>query len=128
MISHTWGDEWFEANEKELYNSINWISKFYFRKVGKRIIMKEKYGTIRYQYTDLWIIKPEDALILFEIIHRACRKFHRVAPEICDDVITLINPITRLTAWYKGYFEGICWGAAKSRWASFNKKFYNPLR
>lgn len=124
MTYHTWGDEWPHWNE--LYTAQSWMIKMWWRSSGTNMQTKEKYGTIRYEYEWSWLKTNEDVLRWVEIVRRACRKFQNVAAELVEGV-HLDAKSSQLIAWYKGYFEGICWGARGSRWVGPGKKFTNPL-
>lgn len=47
---HYWDDEWFEKYGDDLYAAMDYIRR-YVRKYSRcHVSMKEKYGTIRYEY------------------------------------------------------------------------------
>lgn len=104
MTYHIWGDDWFEANEKDLHNAMKFIETMYKRRTGKYPMMKEKYGTIRYEFIELWLTSNEFCLILFEILRRACVKYPGVSPEIVSNIRPMIN---KKDHYYSGFFDGI---------------------
>ncbi len=114
---HDWSDDDFDFNG--LYKAEAWIEKFYSRSTGLRMMTKEKYGTIRYEYTHLWCKNKKHALKWFEIARRATVRFPEYAGEIISDIVPLINVVDKPTAYYKGYFEAVLWIKHKSKWESF---------
>ena len=122
----TGGDEWFQEHEHELHKAMTWIGKFYYRTTGKYICFKEKYGTVRYEMMWFWLKTEKDILTWLEILRRSVLKFQKIAAKLVHDVHLSVND-NPLIAYYKGYFEGICWGQRESRWASSGKKWKNPI-
>ncbi len=108
---------------KGLNDAQTWIRTIYRRMTGKSMITKEKYGTVRYEYTYLWIESDEQAVIFFEVVYRATKKFPHLAGEIVSDVVTMIGDVDHKSGWYKGYFEAILWLKHKSKWT-----VYKPLK
>lgn len=51
---HVWGDKWFEKNGQDLDKALTYIFEYVKRLSGCVIILKEKWGTIRYE----WIFPP----------------------------------------------------------------------
>lgn len=112
MPFHQW-DDGFDFTKLEKAGT--WIATFYRRLTGKNMIWKEKYGTIRYEFTYFWLSEDDEAIILFEILRRATVKFPKLAAEIVDDMAYCISDGERST-YYKGYFDGILWGQCQSRY------------
>lgn len=110
---HNWGDEGFDFGG--LYKAQNWIIKFYRRATGYDMMTKEKYATIQYEYTYLWLRSNEDGDKFFNILYRATRKFPEYAGEIVSDITPVMTDSPRV-AYYKGYFEAILWLKHKSEW------------
>lgn len=118
MPYHCWGDEDFEEGWGQLSHAQEWMSTMYRRKCGKNMMTKEKYGTIRYEYTFLWMKTTDQSILFFEIVKRAIDKFPSVAGEIVCDVVSMIDPIDIISARYKGYFEAVLWLKSKSKWSN----------
>lgn len=113
MPWHEWGDEDFDFGG--LYKAENWIVKFYRRATGKNMMTKEKYGTIRYEYTYLWLENNEQGDKFFNILYRATRKFPEYAGEIVSDIVPVMSDSPKLD-FYRGYFKAILWVKHKSEW------------
>lgn len=88
MVSHTWGDAWFQAHGEELNKAMNYIYKFHKRATGKHICMKEKYGTIRYEFEWAWL---KNFPVFLEILIRATKKYPNVTAEIVEDAEFLLE-------------------------------------
>ena len=54
MPWHHWGSEWFEKHGEDLNDAMRYIHKEMKRRTGCIIFMKEKFGTIRYEYDFVW--------------------------------------------------------------------------
>jgi hypothetical protein len=63
---HIWGDDWFEAHGDELYDAMQFIQEDLYKYSRCRLICKEKYGTIRYE----WLLPPYGALFYRNKVHR----------------------------------------------------------
>ncbi len=50
-MRHEWDDEWFKEHGKDLYDAMAYIQAEYQIRTGRVIHLKEKYGTIRWEYT-----------------------------------------------------------------------------
>jgi len=50
MTYHQWGDTWFAQNGKELQRAEDYICQFVKRYSLCSVVMKEKYGTLRYEH------------------------------------------------------------------------------
>lgn len=50
MTYHLWGDKWFREYGEELYQAIDYITKYVKRYSFCTLVCKEKYGSIRYEY------------------------------------------------------------------------------
>lgn len=105
MPYHTWGDE--DFNWSRLYEAMDYIGKFYFRVTGNVLLLKEKYGTIRYillaNYGD-----PIDALIVFKIAKRAIKRYPDLAGEIVDSLIPEVDD-----DYMKGFLSGVLYQATR---------------
>ena len=95
-VYHEWGDDW--PYWKDLNEVMDYIWKYVFKRSRCSVIMKEKYGTIRYE----WVI-PKDyrwnskidflynmhvklgRFFLEKAIFKACNKWPHVRNEILDD-------------------------------------------
>ncbi len=107
---HRWGDDF---DFVELDRAMDWIYKFYRRATGYRPIMKEKYGTVRYEFAHMWIDTNEQVVVFCEILYRAIHKFPEVAAEIVTDASVDFE-----VPFYTAYFKGVCWGQCQSEWKS----------
>jgi len=93
MTYHMWGDKSFN------WDRLNESMKFIQRECEKRTditpIIKEKYGTIRYELVWAWhpeLPMPADQrLEFFRIIHEATVAHTDVAAEIVDDFIWIFE-------------------------------------
>lgn len=103
---HSWGDEWFQQYGEDLRDAEIWISKFFYRvtKGNMSISMKEKWGSLRYEYimtprSDWYRENPfteelgmYNALQLFGwelltiIIYRAVKKWPHLEHELMEDL------------------------------------------
>lgn len=121
MPHHEWGSDFdFDGLSK----AEQWINKAYRRMTKKQMITKEKYGTIRYEYTSVWLIDGEDLIIFLDILKRATIKFPEVAGEIVNDIVPVLEVeggqyLHYVSNYYKGYFEAILMVKHKSQWESF---------
>ena len=75
---HEWGDEWFEKYGDTLQDAMNFISLAVHAETGIHPVMKEKYGSIRYEY-----ITEESVSSLHEAIGLAAD----IYPEIKDEIL-----------------------------------------
>lgn len=65
MPYHDWDDEWFEKNGDDLYKAQSFVHDYVYKWTRCRLISKEKYGTIRYE----WMFAPGTSIRLgFQII------------------------------------------------------------
>jgi hypothetical protein len=91
---HTWGDGF---DFDRLGEAMDYLGDMFRHKTGKSIIMKEKYGTIRYEFEGVWLIgcdydknEPE---ILFDnrqafancLLATVC-SFPDMAAELTNDI------------------------------------------
>ncbi len=121
MSYHEWGDEW--EHWDELYKAQRWMNDIFERCRKKYMHSKEKYGTIRYEYTYLWLENDEDWLTFKKIIRRAVRKFPNVAGEVVNELSSGMVADEYFHAWCAGinyYTTGSCWADVKGI-----KGFYN---
>lgn len=108
---HSWGDDW--PHWPDLYKAQEYFRNLYERCTGKRPITKEKYGTIRYEWVELWIKKEDHLRIFREVIRRTVKKFPKVAGEICSDAGHVL-----VDEYFQGWCAGVCYQANKSYWSS----------
>ena len=120
MPYHDWSEEGFDW--KGLNDAQHWMHTMYRRATGKSMMTKEKYGTVRYEYTFVWLETSEQAIIFFETAYRATKKFSHLAGEIVSDLVTMIGEVNHITGWYKGYFEAILWLKHKSKWTTHKSR------
>lgn len=91
MTYHIWGDGF----DFELLNeAIVFIIEQYFRRTGNHPLLKEKYGTIRYEYTYMWIKEDKDVIHLLQVVSDAAARYPSAAPEIVDELNYLIEETT----------------------------------
>jgi hypothetical protein len=102
-VCHQWGDKWFEKNGLELSLAMNYIYTFVKRWSKCSLIMKEKYGSVRYEYLFpplrgtlycTWIYRKwvqYGKWILKIAVHRACKKYPAVMREIVDDYYDMVD-------------------------------------
>ncbi len=112
MPHHEWGDE--DFNWEQLNAAMHWIVTFYRRMTKKQMFIKEKYGTIRYEFIEMWCTDGRQSLILCEIAKRAAIKFPEVSAEIVDDLICTFHFVPPVNV-YVAYFAGITWGKCQGR-------------
>jgi len=108
---HSWGDDW--PYWVELYQAAGYFSKFFRRCTGQEPMIKEKYGTIRYEMTFIWLDSKEHSRIFREAIMRTVRKFPKVAGEIADDAGHVLND-----EYFEGWCRGVTFKANGSYWKS----------
>ncbi len=105
MPYHEWGSDF---DFGRLNDAASWVENFYRRMTGNMVVWKEKYGTVRYEFTHSWLKSNKHVEIMCEILRRACYKFPDMAKELIEDwVICLNKPKTVLMAYYVGFFTGI---------------------
>jgi len=86
MSYHEWGDEWFQKHGETLNKAMHDINLWYHSKTGKFVSMKEKYGTIRYEFIgSIGVVTKEEHKILHRAIEEAALKYPQIKDEIlCD--------------------------------------------
>ncbi len=110
-MTHYWGDSW--PYWDELYNAERWFHKFYSKCTSKYPRTKEKYGTIRFEWTEMWIDNAEDVRIFKETIRRTVKKFPNVAGEVCLYAGDILED-----EYFEGWCAGVCYQAHKTYWSS----------
>lgn len=111
---YNWSGDW--PYWDELYNAQEYFTKLYERCAKKYPHTKEKYGTIRYEYTYLWIENPEHGRLFRECIMRTVKKFPNVAGEVCSDAGLVLE-----NDYFQGWCAGVTFHACGSYWSS-NKR------
>jgi hypothetical protein len=111
MPSHDWGDDWPHWNE--LYKAQKWVREFFERCTGKTLHSKEKYGTIRYELTFLWLENDNDFMVFKRALQKAVIKFPNVAAEIVSDAQGLVED-----DFFNGWCAGVSWVKSQSYWSS----------
>lgn len=104
---HEWGEDF---DWDDLQEAMGFIYKYCKWLAGLRVLMKEKYGTIRYEYVWLWrhsdwrLINMWQNWIFKVVVTRACKKFPHIALEIIDDLKWNDDPpyFKQLYIYYKG--------------------------
>lgn len=92
MPCHIWGSEFdFESLNKAM-EYIEGLSLY----EGLRPLMKEKYGTIRYEMIHTWCdeITLKQLSAFYRIVDATTRKFPTVAAEIIEDMLFSFDPLT----------------------------------
>lgn len=108
---HSWGDEW--EGWDTLYKAEKWMRTFYKKCTGKYMMSKEKWGTIRYEFTSMWIESEMDCFIFREMIRRAIKKFPTIAREIVSDAGHTLND-----EYFDGWCNGVSAVTGDSYWSS----------
>lgn len=85
MPYHEWGDK--DFNWKALDKAIEFISDRYQAYSQHYPIMKEKYGTIRYEFIHTWLKTDKDFHYFCSLLLQACARFPSVQEEILEDWI-----------------------------------------
>lgn len=111
MSYHEWGDEW--PYWKELYRAQKYFCRLYEKCTGKYPSTKEKYGTIRYEFTYLWIVEDNHPYIFRECLRRTVKKFKNVAGEIVIDAGHVLDD-----EYFRGWCAGVSVLANGSYWIS----------
>ena len=89
MPYHQWGDEDFDW--EALNEAMDYIGRFCGRWARLVVLMKEKYGTIRYEFIYLWDwsrfkwVRSYQEWVFQKSIERACRKWPHIEDEIKED-------------------------------------------
>lgn len=99
MTVHYWGDKDFDW--EALDKAMDFIYKFCLKAGKFRPVMKEKYGTIRYEFVSTWIMYEHDGLETWESVSedvqkkrkkifdqaliRAAKRWPHVEEEIWED-------------------------------------------
>lgn len=99
MPHHDWGDADFDFDA--LNRVGRYISKLYKRCTGKQIVWKEKYGTIRYEFTSAWLNDESDCNTFRAIVNRTVEKFPKYAGEVCDDLSWMFRD-EKVNEFYRG--------------------------
>lgn len=89
MPYHEWGDSWEHWDTLSMAES--YINKMYYKITKKQPFTKEKYGTIRYEHTSLWLKNENDLSVLLKILIKACNKFPEVKEEIVEDLLFILD-------------------------------------
>lgn len=114
MPWHEWGDEW--PYWGELDRAQEYFCSFYYKCTGKHPITKEKYGTIRFEYTYLWIENAEHCRIFREGVMRTVKKFPNVAGELCSDAGHTLSD-----DFFSGWCAGVIFKACGTYWSSIKR-------
>lgn len=88
MCYHEWGDGF---DFGLLNRAMHFIDIKYERYKNKYPIMKEKYGTIRYEFTSLWLHSDQDVIKFLDIIEKTIKKFPSIKDEIVEDLHYSVN-------------------------------------
>jgi len=111
MPYHDWGDEEFDWNS--LYKAQSWFVKLYEKVAGKYPMTKEKYGTIRFEYTYLWIENEHHFKMFKECVRRTVKRFPQVAGEFASDAGHVVND-----EYFNGWCAGVTFLSTGSYWSS----------
>lgn len=100
MTSHVWGDGFdFEG----LNNVGRYLGKFYAELSGRRMYWKEKYGTIRYEFTCFWVETEQEFLWFDEALRKTIQQYPEMAGEIADDLSWFFpDSMNHLNSFYEG--------------------------
>lgn len=114
MPWHNWSDNNFDW--ELLYEAQSFIVTAYRRLTGHHMRTKEKYGTIRYESTYLWIKSDNDSKRFREVLQLAVKKFPKVAGELVDDAIHLTDD-----EFFSGWCAGVMYLSTGDFWKSDKK-------
>jgi hypothetical protein len=116
---HDWGGEW--PYWQELYKAQAYIGKMFCRITKRNAHIKEKYGTLRYGYTYLWLTTKQDTVVFAKIIKKAVKKFPNVAGEVVNDLVTTFSG-----DYDAGWCAGVLYMSSGSEWTSSLPKDSGP--
>jgi hypothetical protein len=83
MTSHSWGDGF---DFQRLEEAGRYLTKAYAELSGRRMFWKEKYGTIRYECTFLWVETAQELIWFNNAARDTISHFPDMAGEIADDL------------------------------------------
>jgi len=92
MPHHTWGDDW--PYWQELYAAETWVGDYVYKWSRCRLVSKEKYGTIRYEFilppdgrvcNVSWVYKKWTTFGCF-ILHKAIKKAYIKFPNVAEEL------------------------------------------
>lgn len=108
---HSWGDSW--EHWDTLYKAEHFLNVFYYKCTKKNMWIKEKWGTIRFEYESKWLENERDFKIFKESIRRTVKKYPEVAGEVCSSAGHVLDD-----PYFEGWCAGICFKANGSYWKS----------
>lgn len=112
MPRHDWAEKDFDFGELEM--AARYATRLYKRITHEVPIYKEKYGTIRYEFTSFWLHSKEHVELFSRILKRTIKKYPAYAGELVEDwVVSIDHP------YWKPYFEGVLWGSCNEEWRKF---------
>lgn len=89
MTYHEWGDE--DFNWHMLSEAMKYISDEWWETAKCYPIMKEKYGTIRYEFTSTWLKSNAECEDFCKLLLKAAKKFKEVDAEIVDEACVMFE-------------------------------------
>ena len=89
MTHHEWGSTWFKIYGQDLNEAMHYIRKYVFRRTLCHVVMKEKYGTIRYEfiYAVSWATYLYSYKRTSRIFEKAVRKAVYRWPWLADELL-----------------------------------------
>lgn len=82
MPWHHWGGNFDFA---KLNRAADRMAKVYERITKKPMVWKEKYGTVRYEFTFAWVNTVEDIEVFEKVLKWIIKKYPEIAGELIED-------------------------------------------
>jgi hypothetical protein len=110
-MHHDWDGDW--PYWLDLYKAQAFFIKLYEKATGNHPHTKEKYGTIRYESTYLWITSEKEVFTFRECIRRTVKKFPNAAGEVCCHAGFVLED-----EFFEGWCQGVAYTRSGSAWCS----------
>ena len=92
---HEWGDKDFDW--KALDKAMCDIRKWTRYTTAMKVLMKEEYGTIRYEFffgrSQISILSFLQMKAFEMVVYGVCRRYSHIAPEIVDELLSAQNSL-----------------------------------
>jgi hypothetical protein len=82
---HIWGDDF---DRDGFYEAEKYFRKIYHMITGKHPIVKEKYGTLRFEMIDIWVTSEVEEKHWAQCILYTINKYPQFAKELTEDLIS----------------------------------------